>query len=84
MVSDLLHISCVKVQVKHMDHLFRVYIKNIGNDTFCRVEETKNLKMPVVEAINHILNPFDKIERQLSEIEHLLNLRRQNFEPVDI
>jgi hypothetical protein len=70
-ISDLLHISCVKVQVKHMNHLFRVYIKKIGNDTFCRVEETKSLKMPVIEAINNILNPFDRIERQLSEIQHL-------------
>ena len=74
-VSDILHISCIKVQVKHMDHLFRVYIKKINNDAFCRVEETKNLKMPVLEAINRILNPFDKIERQLYEIQHLLNLR---------
>jgi hypothetical protein len=76
-VSDLLHISCVKVQVKHMDHLFRVYIKKIGGGIFCRVEETRNLKMPVVEAINRILNPYDKIERQLSEIQCLLNLRIQ-------
>jgi hypothetical protein len=82
-VSDLLHLSCVKVQVKHMDHLFRIYIKRINNETFCRVEETKNLKMPVIEAINHILNPYDRVERQLSEIQRLLNLRRQeNFEPV--
>jgi hypothetical protein len=78
-VSDLLHISCVKVQVKHMDHLFRVYVKKIGNDTFCRVEETKNLKLPVIEAINHILNPFDRIERQLSEIRCLLNYRRKEI-----
>jgi hypothetical protein len=76
-VSDLLHISCVKVQVKHMDYLFRVYIKKVGNDTFCRVEETKNLKMPVIEAINCILNPFDKIERQLSNIQRLLNVKKQ-------
>lgn len=55
-----------------MDHLFRVYIKKIGNNTFCRIEETKNLKMPVIEAINNILNPFDRIARQLSEIQHLL------------
>jgi hypothetical protein len=49
-VSDVLHISCVKVQVKHMDHLFRVYIKKIGNSTFCRVEETKSLKLPIIEV----------------------------------
>jgi hypothetical protein len=82
-VSDLLHLSSLKVQTKHMDHLFRVYIKRIGDKTFCRVEETKNLKMPVIDAINHILNPYDSVERQLSEIQHLLSLRRQeNFEPV--
>jgi hypothetical protein len=82
-VSDLLHISSVKVQVKHMDHLFRIYIKRINNEAFCRVEETKNLKMPVIEAINHIVNPYDSVERQLSEIQHLLSLRREeNFEPV--
>lgn len=83
MVSDQLHISSVKVQVKHMDHLFRIYIKRIDNETFCRVEETKNLKMPVIEAINHILNPYDRIERQMSEIQRLLNLGIQkNFESV--
>jgi hypothetical protein len=47
---------------KHMDHLFRVYTKMIGDKTFCRVEETKSLKMPVVEAIKHILNPYDNRE----------------------
>jgi hypothetical protein len=77
-VSDLLHISSVKVQVKHFDHLFRVYIKKIGNGIFCRVEETKNLKMPVIEAINRILNPFDRIERQLSEVQRLLKESRSS------
>lgn len=71
-VSDLLHISCVKVQVKHMDCLLRVYVKKIGNDTFCRVEETRNLRTPVLDAINYILNPYDRIEKQLSEIQHFL------------
>jgi hypothetical protein len=82
-VSDLLHLSSVKVQIKHMDHLFRVYIKRIGDKTFCRVEETKTLNIPVVEAINHILNPYDRVEGQISEIKRLLNVGRQkNFESV--
>jgi hypothetical protein len=76
-VSDIFHFSSVKVQVKHMDHLFRIYIKKTGIGTFCRVEETKNFKIPVIEAINHILNPYEKVEKQLSEIQHLLNLRGQ-------
>jgi hypothetical protein len=76
-VSDLLHFATIKVQVKHLDHLFRVYIKKTDDDTFCRVEETKNFKIPVIEAINHIFNPYDRIEKQLSEIQSLLNLRRR-------
>jgi hypothetical protein len=75
-VSDLLHFASVKVQVKHMDHLFRVYIKKIGDKTICRVEETKNLSLSVVEAIDHIFNPYVRVERQLSEIQRLPNLRR--------
>jgi hypothetical protein len=74
-VSDLLHFAGVKVQVKHMDHLFRVYIKKIGEDTFCRVEETKHLKKPVIEAINDIFNPYERIEGQIAEIQRMLNLR---------
>jgi hypothetical protein len=76
-VSDLVHFVGVKVQVKLMNHLFRVYIKKIENGTFCRVEETKHLKISVIGAINHILNPYDRLEKHLSEIQHLLDLRRQ-------
>jgi hypothetical protein len=78
-VSELLHISCVKVQVKHMDHLFRVYVKKIGNDTFCRVEETKNLKMPTVETINRIFNPYERIERRICEIQYILHRKSWSY-----
>jgi hypothetical protein len=56
-VSDLLHFAGVKVQVKHLDHLFRIYIKRIGGNTYCRVEETKALNRSVIEAIYHLFNP---------------------------
>jgi hypothetical protein len=75
-VSDLLHFAGVKVQVKHMDHLFRVYIKKIGQEnTFCRIEETKHLKKPVIEAIHDIFNPYERIEKQIAEIQRMLNPR---------
>jgi hypothetical protein len=41
-VSDILHFSAIKVQVKHLDHLFSIYIKSMGKDTVCRVEERKH------------------------------------------
>jgi hypothetical protein len=44
-VSDLLHFSAVKVQVKHLDHLFSIYIKSMGKDTVCRVEENIRINL---------------------------------------
>ena len=41
-VSDLLHFTAIKIQVKHLDHLFRIYIKAMGKDTVRRVEENKH------------------------------------------
>jgi hypothetical protein len=76
-VTDLLHLSAVKIQVKHLDHLFRIYIKALGNDTVCRVEENKQPKKRAVEFINDVFNPMEKIEKQLSGIsEQLDNLAR--------
>jgi hypothetical protein len=67
-VTDLLHLSAVKIQVKHLDHLFRIYIKALGNDTVCRIEENKQPKKRAVEFINDVFNPMEKIEKQLSGI----------------
>jgi hypothetical protein len=76
-ISYRLHLASVKVQVKHMDHLFRIYLKKNEKGTFCRVEETKNFRMPVIEAINCVFNPHERVEKQLSEIQHLLKIRSQ-------
>jgi hypothetical protein len=72
-VTDLLHFSGVKIQVKHLDYLFRIYIKTLGEDTVCRVEENKQPKKRAAEFINDILNPMEKIEKQLSSISERLD-----------
>src|SRR5829696_3565344 len=66
-ISDLLHFSAVKIQVKHLDHLFRIYIKALGEDTICRVEENKRPRKPAIEFINEIFNPTEKFEKMLTE-----------------
>jgi hypothetical protein len=43
-ISHLLHLSAIKVQVKYLDHLFRIYIKSMGIETVARVEESLHLK----------------------------------------
>jgi hypothetical protein len=61
-VSDWLHFSALKIQVKHLDHLFRIYIKSMGEDTVCRVEESLHPKNKrVIETINDIFNPTELV-----------------------
>jgi hypothetical protein len=72
-VSDILHFSAIKVQVKHLDHLFSIYIKSMGIDTVCRVEERKHFAAKsTIETINDIFNPADRFAAQLNEIKDML------------
>jgi hypothetical protein len=67
-VSDWLQFTGLKMHVRHLDHLFRVYIKSMGKDTVCRVEEIKHPKKKVIEAINEIFNPTnEKVAKQITE-----------------
>jgi hypothetical protein len=66
-VTDLLHFTSIKIQVKHLDHLFRIYIKAMGKDTVRRVEENKQPKKPPLEFINDVFNPTERIERRIAE-----------------
>lgn len=66
-VNDLLHFSAIKVQVKHLDHLFSIYIKSIGKDTVCRVEERKHPNQSAIEFINDVFNPFERVEKQIAQ-----------------
>jgi len=49
----------LKLDVKHMDHLFSIYIKSRGKDTICRVEERKHPHKPAVDFINDVFNPLE-------------------------
>ena len=72
-ISDLFHATGLKIQVKHADHLFRVYIKSMGPDTICRVEQQIKPRKEAVEAINDIFNPFERIEKRLTVIEQKID-----------
>ena len=52
---------------KHMNHLFSLYIKSMGNDTVYRVEERKYPHKPAIDFINDVLNPIEKFEKLVSE-----------------
>ena len=69
-VSDWFHYTSIKIQVKHLDHLFKVYIKEMGKDTVWRVEESKAFtsKKSAIEVINNIFNPNEKLENEIAEL----------------
>jgi hypothetical protein len=71
-VDDSLQFTALKVQIKHLDHLFRIYIKSMGKDTVCRIEESLNPKQnnppAAIQMITDIFNPFNRIESQIAEI----------------
>jgi hypothetical protein len=50
-ISHLLHLSAIKVQVKHLDHLFRIYIKSMDEETVCRVEESLHPKKSATQFL---------------------------------
>jgi tRNA A37 threonylcarbamoyladenosine dehydratase len=54
-------ISVPNIQVKHFNHLFRIYIKSIGKHKVCRVEESFHpaSKKCAIEAISDIFNPAE-------------------------
>jgi hypothetical protein len=67
-VSQLLHFSAIKVQVKYLDHLFRIYIKAMGKETVSRVEESLHPNKSAIEFVNNIFNPMEKVEREIAEL----------------
>ena len=66
-VSDLFHYAGPKIQVKHLDYLFSLYIKSMGKDTVYRIEERKHPHKPVREFITDVFNPSEKLEKLISE-----------------
>jgi predicted nuclease of restriction endonuclease-like RecB superfamily len=82
-VSDLLHFSAVKIQVKHLDHFLRIYIKVLGKDTIYRIEELKQSKISAVEYINDVFNPTEKIGTRLYGIYERLDKLTSFQGPVD-
>jgi hypothetical protein len=65
-VGEGLQYAGIKVQVKHFDQLFRVYIKSVGKDTACRVEQSLSPKKPAIQALNEILNKNTQHQQQSS------------------
>jgi hypothetical protein len=81
-VSDLFHFSGLKIQVKHMNHIFSLYIKSMGKDTVYRIEERKHPHKPAVDYINDVFNPIERVERIISEFNKDLKKMQGEVSPI--
>ena len=78
---DWLQFTGLNIQVRHLDHIFRIYIKSQGKDAVCRVEQSVSgcccskvgSSAAAVDAINSIFNPSERVENRLMEIERKLD-----------
>jgi hypothetical protein len=62
--GDWMQFTGTKIQVRHLDHLFRIYIKSMGRNTVRRIEEeTRYHDKPSIEAINDVFNSNEKTEK---------------------
>jgi hypothetical protein len=84
-VSDWLQFTGLNIQVKHAFHLFRLYIKVRGENTLYRIEESDSFKdKTVIEAINHIFNPNERLEKQIADLVSKVDQLLRFFESVNI
>src|SRR5919106_2855195 len=67
-ISDLFHMTALKIRIKHLDHLLGLYVKAMVLDTVLRVEETKCPNMRVVDFIIGIFNPMDSVQKELQDL----------------
>jgi hypothetical protein len=68
-VGDWLQVTCLKTQVRHLDQLFRIYIKSMGEKTVCRCEKSVCLKKRTcIEAINEFLDSNERTNKLLTRI----------------
>jgi hypothetical protein len=78
-----IHIAAVKIQLKFHLRLFRIYIKSIGKNKFCRIEENRKQKNKnPIEVINEIFNPFEKIEKEIAQNSYILSDVRRRLQMV--
>jgi hypothetical protein len=74
-IEEWLQFTGLNIQVRHGLHLFRLYIKAKGKDTLWRVEESISHKQnkSVIETINDIFNPTERLEKQIAELDNKVN-----------
>jgi hypothetical protein len=74
-VNNMLGLSSISIQLTYAERVFRAYIKETGQKTVCRVEESLTPKMPIYEFLKNITQPTQRLNdiyRKLEQIDNRL------------
>jgi hypothetical protein len=80
-ISNWLQFTGLKIQLKHLDNFFRVYIKSMDKDTVCRIEQSSTPRKPVPELIYQLTNqntsPNPELQAKVDCLEGVMSLLLQ-------
>jgi hypothetical protein len=66
-ISDYFHMTALKIRIKHLYHLFGIYVKAMRQNTILRVEETKHPNVRLTEFITDTFNPLERFWSELHD-----------------
>jgi hypothetical protein len=67
-ITDHAQITLPDIQLKHMDRVFRLYVKSLHDRAVYRHEEFISLNLLLPEAIDNIRHPFKSLESKIDEL----------------
>jgi hypothetical protein len=77
-ISDNMQITLPDIQLKYAGHVFRLYVKALGEKAICRGEESLTLNLTLDKAFDKIRNPgIEEVKKELAEIKSMMTDRTE-------
>ena len=67
-IDDTCQLTLPDIQIKHVDRVFRLYVKSLHDKAVYRSEESLTLKRVLPEALESIRYPYKSVEKKLDEL----------------
>jgi hypothetical protein len=76
-ISDKMQLTLPDIQLKYAGHVFRLYVKALGEKAICRGEESLTLNSTLNKAFDEIRNPGIGVKKELAEIKSMMTDRTE-------
>jgi len=72
-IDDKAQLTFPDIQLKSADRVFRMYVKIIKGEAYCRGEESLSLNQRLPEALDNIRHPYKSLESKIDTLTKLLD-----------